>query len=553
MPQDAYTLNRIAGELYAALCGGKISRINQPTKDDLTFIIYTKNGTVKLDACLGAANCRLSLGAPERTNPSVAPNFCMLLRKHLQNAEITDIGQVGFERIIFFDFICVSDFSSEKMKLYFEIMGKYSNAALVKDGVIVGALKSTYIGENTKRVLFTGAKYKLPEPQDKIPPYDTEGLETALKGGGDPVETIANRVTGISYATAAEICAYYGGMPTPAQLNGFVYGGPYAPCITYANGEPKDFKVYSSDAGAERFESVLAAQSEFYARVCAKQLFEGRRQKLKSAVAAAVKKVEKRLSAIENKLLECRETETVRIKGELLTACLYAVPKGAESFYADNYYDPSGGKMKIELDPRLTPPQNAQRYFKRYAKLKRTRENADAQRAETLEKYEYLKSIQAHICAAERLIDLEETEQEMRDCGILKTDKAVAAKKLPPPFRTYIIGGFKIFSGRNNIQNDRLMKSCAPEDLWLHTQKFHSSHVVISTGGKAVPDEVLLAAAEICAFYSDGRGGSKIPVDYTRGKYVKKPKGSSAGFAVYTDYKTVLADPNPHEKEAETL
>ena len=181
MPQDAFTLRYIAKELKQRLTGGKISKIVQPDRDNLIFIIYTANGNVKLEACLSAQASRLSLTDGETTAPLTAPNFCMLLRKHLQNAEILDIEQPDFERIIYFDLKCVSDFSESVMRLYFEIMGKYSNAVLTENGVITGALKTTSIGENTKRVLFGGVKYTLPEPQDKFPPEDTAAVAEALK------------------------------------------------------------------------------------------------------------------------------------------------------------------------------------------------------------------------------------------------------------------------------------------------------------------------------------------------------------------------------------
>ena len=552
MPQDAFTIRYVADELKKLLTGGKISRIVQPARDELTFIIYTGHGNVKLDACLSARDTRLSLSQDERPVPKVAPNFCMLLRKHLQNAEILDVVQPGFERIIYFDLKCVSDFSSSVMRLYFEIMGKYSNAVLCENGIIVGALKTTSIGENTRRVLFGGVKYVLPEPQDKVSPYDGRGLARAmLNACGDRAKYICERVAGISYVTALEMVATFGEDISADDIREYVFNSDTAACVTYDGGRPSDFKVRSNLTEKKSYASLLEAQSAYYSYVYNKRRFTEKKTKLEHAVSGAVKKAEKRLGAICAKLDECRDAETVKLKGELITANIYAVQRGMGEFYAVNYYDPECGQIKIELDKALTPSQNAQKYYKRYSKLKRTLEMATAQREETEQKIDYLNSIKAHICAAETLIDLEETEEELTSLGLLKAQDTRRKKAAATPYRTFMCDGFKIIAGRNNLQNERLTKGLSPEDMWLHTQKYHSSHVGILCGGKPVPDGVLMAAAEICAYYSDARAGSKIPVDYTLKKFVKKPPKTVAGFVIYTDYNTVLAEPDPHAELAE--
>lgn len=551
MPQDAFTIKYVANELKALLLGGKISRIIQPASDELTFIIYTGKGNIKLEACLSAQSSRLSVSYDDKPVPKNAPNFCMLLRKHLQNAEITDIVQPDFERIIYFDFKCVSDFSSSYMRLYFELMGKYSNAVLCEDGIITGALKTTSIGENTKRILFSGVKYVPPEKQDKISPDDLATLEEALKyASGDLAKFLSDRVKGICFATAQDLINTYGQNITAQNIYDYIYNTIPSPCVTYIDGEPNDFKVRCSEGEKKSFESVLEAQSAYYSYVYAKRTFNSKKVKLESALNGGIKKLEKRLSGIENKLLECSDAESIKLKGELITSNIYAIERGMKTFEAVNYYDPEGGKIRIELDTSLSPSANAQKYYKRYAKLKRTAVNADAQKKETLERLEYLNSIRMHICAAETLVDLEETEEELLNLGLLKQAAEKAKKHAPPPYRIYYSEGFKIVAGRNNLQNDRLLKGLSPEDTWLHTQKYHSSHVGIISEGRAVPERVIKKAAEICAYFSDGKAGSKIPVDYTLKKFVKKPPKSNAGFVIYTDYKTLLVDPDPHTELA---
>lgn len=547
MPQDAFTIKYIAGELKQRLVGGKISRIIQPTRDSLTFIIYTGKSNLKLEACLSARSARLSLTDDETVVPQVAPNFCMLLRKHLQNAEILDIVQPDFERIIYFDLKCTSEFTVTTMRLYFEIMGKYSNAVLCENGVIVGALKTTAISESTKRILFGGVKYAPPEPQDKLSPEDTVKINGILKNfSGDKTKFICDNIKGISYATAFEIVSCYGENLTAENIYDYIFSNPAAPCVTYAANEPADFKVRSTEKDKKSYPDILSAQSAYYSYVTAKKNFTERKTKLLSALNAGVKKLDKRLAQMREKLAECKDMENVKLKGELITANIYAIERGKTQFEAVNYYDENCGKIIIALDKSLTPSQNAQKYYKKYAKLKRTKQSVDAQLAAAELQKDYLNCINAHICAAETLADLEETEEELAALQLIKRVENKKKKPTATPYRTYFFDGFKIIAGRNNIQNERLTKSLSPDDLWLHTQKYHSSHVAVITDGRDVPDSVIKVAAEICAYYSDGRDGSKIPVDYTLKKFVKKPPASNTGFVIYTDYHTTLSEPNKH-------
>ncbi len=547
MPQDAFTIKYVAAELNALLCGGKISKIVQYDRDSLTFIIYTRGGTVKLDICLSARACRMSLTDCDRPVPQNAPAFCMLLRKHLANAEITNVGQLPFERIVAVDFLCTSEFEKLNMRLYVELMGKYSNAVLTQNGVILGALKTTAIGENTKRVLFSGVKYLLPEPQDKILPDDLDALEKAFEyAPADRAAFISQKVKGVAYSTALDMVELYGEKITAKDVHRYICGGQCNPSVTFLNGQPADFKAKCADPERREYPSVLEAQRAYYDYLYKKQTFEDAQKKLRSALYSAQKKTEKRLQIINSKLFECLGAEEIKLKGELITAYIYAIPAGADSFEAVNYYDEEGGKVKIALDRALTPAQNAQQYYKKYAKLRRTQESVTSQKDEAEAKLGYLASIGAHISSAENLVDLEEIAEELKNLGLLKDENPKKKKAATPPFREFDILGYRAIAGRNNIQNDRLLKSLNGGDIWLHTQGYHSAHVAVLCGGGEIPDGVLLAAAEICAYYSDGRGGTKIPVDYTRKKFVKKPPASNAGFVIYSNYKTILVEPKSH-------
>lgn len=555
MPQDAFTLRYVVRELEALFTGGKISKINQPEKDLLSLLIYTRSGTVKLDIDLSAKYCRVSAGESfDLPNPKVAPNFCMLLRKHLQNAEITAVKQVGFERVIYFDFKCFSEFEIADMRLYLEIMGKYSNAVLTKDGIIVGALKTASLETGARRVTLGGAKYLLPEKQDKADPTDLNALNLLFENRtGDLAKFIADRVAGIAYVTADDIAALYGENATAEQVYSYINDPEYTPCVLYRGGEAIDFKARATEGAKER-ENLLKAQAEFYTYAVNKKLFADKKRRLVSALSSAEKKVEKRLAGIYEKLTECEKCEDVKLRGELITANIYALERGMSAFEAVNYYDENCGKITVELDARLTPAQNAQKYYKKYAKLKRTAQNLTAQKSESEQRLAYLKSISGNLNAAENLCDLAETEEELISLSLIPAPKTDGKKKnknaaSESPFRKFIYGGFTVICGRNNLQNDRLTKGLAPADIWLHAKTFHSSHVGILTDGKSAEDSVIKFAAEVCAYYSEAREKDKVPVDFTLKKYVKKPNGAHTGFAVYTDFKTVLVAPNAHTED----
>lgn len=559
MPQDAFTLKYIARELNDALIGGKISKINQPSKDVLSVLIYTRCGTVKLTCDLSAKYCRLSVGerSPE-TNPEVAPNFCMLLRKHLQNAEVTGVEQVNSERVIRFDFKCFSEFEITDMSLYFEIMGKYSNAILVKDGVIVGALKTASLETGARRVTLGGAKYLLPASQGKVAQDDLDGIARVFGNkegytGGGTAKFIAEKIAGVAHTTAEDIVAAYGENLSATQVYEYLNGGEFCPCVIYSGGVATDFKARAAE-GAKRAKSLLDAQREFYDYAVGKKLFEDEKRKLNSALATAVKKVEKRLADIYDKLSECEKAEGIKLEGELITANIYAIERGAASFNAVNYYDENLGTVEISLDPRLSPAQNAQRYYKKYAKLKRTEQNLTARKKDEAEKLSYLKTIESNLKYAENLTDLKETREELISLSLLPPPPKVKggkqkSVKAESNFRLFEYGGFTVLCGRNNVQNDALTKGLASEDLWLHTKAYHSAHVGILCGDKKPTDEIIKLAAEVCAYYSDARENGKVPVDYTQKKFVKKPKGGALGYFEYTNQKTILVAPDAHARE----
>ena len=533
MPQDAFTLRLNALELNKILTGGKISKIVQPSREEVAFYIYTQRTTLKLLINVNASDCGVYFTCDNVEAPLVAPNFCMLLRKHLQNAEILSVSLVGFERILKAELLCRNDFSDCVRELYIEIMGKYSNVILTENGIIMGALKMTALDLNAKRMIFTGVPYALPEKQEKADPSNAAALKKALENPlPDLGKTLFERIAGLAPCTAEEIARSYRGGDLAAHVHAYIFSDEISPRV----GE-KDF--YARGGSGKPFESLAEAQTFFYdTRKRAKRL-ETKRKSLHAACASHLKKHEKRLAQTLEKIEACKDCEILRVKGELLTANLYKIERGMKGVELENYYD--GGTLKITLDPALTPSQNAQAYYKRYRKQKRTEEFLLPQADETRREIDYIAGLLTAVETAADESDLTSLEEELLAAGLLAQPKEKKKKTEEIGFRSYEKDGFTILAGRNNLQNEKLVRSSSPDDLWLHVQKYHSCHVVIKTEGRKVPDGVLLFAAQICARYS-GAGGGKVPVDYCKIKFVKKPPKSKPGFVIYTDYKTVLVE-----------
>ena len=559
MPQDSFHIRRLAVELNELLKGGKINRIAQMNKDELLFVVYTGKTTVKLLLSTHATGARVCLTAEEKEALAVPPNFCMLLRKHLQNAEILSISQAGEERIIEITFYCTSDFSTCKRTLVCELMGKYSNLILIENGVILGALKTTSLTDDCHRVLFSGAKYLYPAPQDKISPLDGAGIRSIIENylinhdNLDDKEELARfvfeNISGFALPTARELILLAKDTPLDIFIPDFFQNQTCQPHLLYAKGAPQDFFAFPVQNGVPA-PSLCKAEDIYYSYKENKKGFEDKKRKLESAIKGYRKKASKRLQDILERLNEAEKADDNRIKGELLTANLYRLEKGLKSVSLQNWYDEAGGEMKIALDETLSPTKNAEKYFKLYNKQKRAKIALAPMREKEEGEIAYTDSVLFALSSAETEVDLKEVEAELIELGLMKAPaKRLGAKKkeVEIPFREYEYQGYRILVGRNNIQNDRLLRGASRTDIWLHAQKYHSAHLLILTDTDA-PDSVIKVASEICAYYSSGKDGDKIPIDYCPRKNVKKPNKAKAGFVVYENYKTALATPNKHEE-----
>ncbi len=537
MPQDAFTLRLVAKELDRELAGGRVNRINQPEREEVSLLIYTGKRTVKLVVNVNASDCGVYFCDDDRENPPVARSFCMLLRKYLQGAEVLSVRTEGFERILRIRFLCRNEFVTGERELAVEVMGKYSNALLLEDGVILGAVKTTALDENCRRAVLAGVKYVLPLPQDKVNPSDYPALAALLDGPKDG-HFLFTRVSGLAPVTAEQIAASYRGGDFARHVYDYIFSDDVSPCVVERGGIPTDFFARYAEGGIP-YPTLSEAQTAFYRKRRAVKRVDGERRRLSSVLNTAIKKHEKRLGQIAGKERECEDCEALRRRGELLTANLWRAERGVRGCELEDWE--TGEKVKISLDPRLSPAENAQGFFKRYRKQKRTLEALAPQKREAEEELDYLRSLLAFVLSAETAEDLASAAEEMEGAGMLKKDP-VPRKKAEIPYRSYEKEGFRILAGRNNLQNDRLLRAASPEDLWLHVRERHSCHAIVKTNGKEPPEGVLRFAAAVCAKYSDGKG-DVVPVDCTRVKYVKKPPKAKAGFVTYTNFMTLRGDP----------
>lgn len=575
MPQDAFTLRYLCEELNSLFSGGKINRIVQPSSDEIVFTVYTGKRTEKLLIDVNPASPRMGITEEEKESPLTAPNFCMLLRKHLLNAQIENISLVGFDRIVKIEVAPSSEFfDAEKKTLFVELMGRYSNVILTEKGKVLGGNRGINCFDNGVRPLIVGREYKYPPVGDKKLPEDNslESLFSSAKRADLPA-LIAGNVQGIAVSTAQELVGeYFESRSNNGKTDGdrvcdgkdffdffgnFLYRHKKSPCVTFNGGNVKDVCVfpYKSEPAEEikSFEELIYAESFYFSERGKSKRFSALKERLTSVLSAALKKAQKRLNAVSAREKDASSAEENRIKGELILANIYKL-KGGESeadFY--NYYDDKN--IKIALDKNLTPAANAEKYYKKYNKQKRSLVALAPERDRAEKDIEYLTSVQSYIGLAENESDLIAVKEELSEAGLIREKTPAGQKKktaLKPKGREYVIGGFKAVCGRNNLENDALVYGAKGEDLWLHAKDYHSSHLIIYSEGKEIPEKVIAAAAEICAYYSQGRGGGRVEVVYTRRKHLKKPPKSKAGFFVYSEYKSIYAEPNKGEKYIKT-
>ena len=577
MPLDALCLSGVVHELQNALSGAKIDKIYQPGRDEVVLALRAPAGNVKLLLSANPSHPRAHLTQISRENPDKPPMFCMLLRKHLSGARLLELVQPRMERVVDLRLEALDELGDRvERRLVLEAMGRHSNLILLDgEGRIMDCLRRVDSDMSARRQVLPGLFYRLPPAQEKLDPssLDRAALESALAAA--PEESQADKwlldtFGGLSPLICREL-AFRAGGATDARLHQMGEGGrsrlldelegllrsvqenSFTPVMLEKEGHPSDFTFqpisqYGPAVSCVPFPSFSALLDRFYEQRENQERVRQRGQDLIRSVTNARDRAARKIGLQEQELAATRDRERLRQFGDIITSNLHAMEKGMSRLTAADFYDPECPQIHIPLDPLLTPQQNAAKYYKEYNKAKTAESILTLQLEKGRRDLDYLNSVLEAIALAEGERDLQEIRQELTDTGYLRRPskardrgKRVASK--PMEFRSS--SGLRISVGKNNTQNDLLTtKQAFKSDLWFHTQKIHGSHVILWTEGGQPDLTSIQEAAQLAAWFSQGRESGKVAVDYTPVKYVKKPGGARPGMVVYTTYETAYVAPD---------
>lgn len=581
MAFDAIVVNSLARELNEMLEGTKIDKVYQPEKDEVCLKIRAGKDNYKLVLSASPSHPRVYIADNyEKQNPKKAPVFCMTLRKHIQSGVIAGVVQVGFERIIRIAIDSYDELREKTRKyLYVEIMGKHSNIILVHDteNRILDSIKRVPPSVSRLRQILPGMAYELPPVQDKINPManiDRQELIDRIRSCDMQIfKAIYSNILGLSPTVAREICYRLDIDKSMSSLEigdgeidriikeiNLMFGklelGQAYPNMIIDQKRDKIVEFSSiklnqyEDLTEINFDRVSQAIESYYISKDIKDRINQRASAMKKSLQIKLDRVNNKIKKQNQELLESEKADDYRVKGELLTSYIYMVQKGMEEVELDNFYD-NNSKIRVSLNKNLTPSENAQRYFKKYNKMKNASEEISKQIKINLEESEYLENSLLAIENCDNDKDLKEIREELIREGYIKSYRM--PKKDIKPNTQYLkymsSGGNLIMVGKNNKQNDYLTLRLADnEDLWFHTKNIPGSHVVLKCAGKKVLDEEILEAATLASYYSKAKMSANVPVDYTIKKHVKKPSGAKPGMVIYETNKTAYVTPSDEAK-----
>mgnify|MGYP004513494083 FL=1 len=584
MAFDGIVTKSITKELKNII-GYKIDKVYEPDKNTVTLGLYGKSSNLMLLMCISSNNCRISLTSHPQKNPSTAPNFCMLLRKYLIGLKIKNIYTIDLERIVFIDLennenpnkpIC--------RKLIIELMGKHSNIILTdSNNIIIDSMRHTSTLENSNRDIYPTARYIFPEStkysflelntfddfynaiEPKLIEYIAENslnIENLNVSNFMIDKIISNTFNGISLSFIQNILSKLNIKEISKNNLELIYNkineilsSSFLDIFLAEN--QKDYYLYTSNIENESQFNLNYKIDDFYFEKETSELFKNYRNSILHLILATLKKYEKRLENIDNKLSECNNMDKFRLYGELITSNLYRIPnRNVNSIEVENYYD-NNSPITIPLDQKYLPSYNAKRYFKKYNKLKNALAIVNVQKDETIRDIDYIESVIYELDNAKSIDDLEAIYDEISENSLFSdklkvksSSKKASNKKAKPMTKNkltsfnplkYVIDGYTVLVGRNNKENDYLTcKFANKNDIWFHTKDIHGSHVILKTNpNEIVPDDVLFEVAKLAAKHSKAKNSSHIPVDFCKVSFVKKPSGSKPGYVIYSNNKTL--------------
>ena len=571
MAFDGITIANIVTELNQTITGGKINKIAQPENDELIITIKNQRKQYRLFLSASASPPLIYLTETNKPSPLTAPNFCMLLRKHIGSGKIIAIEQPGMERIIRFTIEHLNELGDLCTKyLIVEIMGKHSNIIFCnEEDQIIDSIKHVSAHMSSVREVLPGRPYFIPETQSKLNPFVlTEEIfqEKIFPRPVNVAKAIYTSITGISPLMAEEVCyraGIDGGIPTDGledvervhlahtflRMVDDIRDGHFEPNIVYKGKEPVEFACFPlsqyQDYRAVSYPSIFPVLETYYAE---KNIVTKMRQKtvdLRKIVQNALERNIKKYQLQQKQLKDTEKKEKYRVWGELLNTYGYEVEPGAKSMEALNYY--TNEMIQIPLDETMTPQENAKKYFDKYSKLKRTKEALDTLLQETGDEIKHLESIAASLDIASSEEDLVQIKEEMMEYGYVKR-KNTGGKKVKVTSRPYHYissDGYDIYVGKNNFQNDELsFKFASGNDWWFHAKGQPGSHVIVKSKNEELPDRTFEEAGKLAAYYSKGRQAPKVEIDYTQKKNLRKPTGGKPGFVVYYTNYSLLIEPD---------
>ena len=581
MSLDGAFLHCVVQEmLERKLIGARVDKIHQPSRDEIIITLRTFGGAEKVLLSAESMSARVCLTSAAPENPQQPPMFCMLMRKALGGGKLTGISQDGLERIINFDFECTNEIGDIcENRIAAEIMGKYSNIILLtkKDGVwrVIDSIKRVTDDISSVRRILPNIVYELPPREERLNLLDCDLVQLGDRlgqAGGRLSKALMSVFEGISPIFARE-CAYSAARDpdalvsdlTPDRLEklifflgksrGHIERLDGCTMVSEKSGKPKDLCfVPIEQYGAEMLETHFDSPSElvdrFFGERATADRVKQRSGDLLRTIMNIYERISRKVEVQKQELRDCAEKDKYRLMGDILSANLYRVEKGMTELTAEDYVN--GGEITIKLDVRLSPSQNAQKLYSEYKKLDTAEKMLTKLISQGEKELSYIDSV---FDAASRVGSgagsesaIYEIKQELIAGGYIrsaKTERSTKAPKASQPLKFRSSDGFEILVGRNNLQNDKLtLKTALPNDMWLHTQNIPGSHVIIRADGNDIPDSTIVEAAQLAATCSKGRSGTKIPVDYTLARFVKKPNGAKPGMVIFTNNKTILVDPS---------
>lgn len=577
MALDGITVSNIVAEMNAELSGARISKIAQPEKDELMITVKSPTGLKRILMSASASLPLIYFTQKNKLSPMTAPNFCMLLRKHIGSGRIIRVWQPSLERIIHFEIEHYDEMGDLKKKdLIIELMGKHSNVIFCDDkGMIIDSLKHISAQTSSVREVLPGREYFIAQTQDKKDPLmaGREGFLKEVFSRPQPLfKAVYMSYTGISPLFAQELCSRAGIEPDQSareikpdeqihlgriflELMEDVRNGVFDPCIIYDEDDvPVEFSsiplTMYKDLTAKHFDTISEVLETYYAQKNSAARIRQKSADLRQLVNTMLERESKKLDLQTRQLKDTEKREKFRLCGELLHTWGYSIEPGASCAVVPNYYD-NDREIKITLDPNKSAMENAQRYFEKYEKQKRTYDALSELISQTQSDVDHLESVKTFLDQAQTEADLSQIREELTGAGYLRKHDAGKKKGASRPekskpwhYRTQ--DGYDIYVGKNNIQNDELtFKFANASDWWFHSKKAPGSHVIARRkADEELPDHVFELAASAAAYHSSARQADKVEIDYVQRREVKKPGGSKPGFVVYYTNYSMVARPD---------